>query len=98
MLGPAKNQLPDGADKVKRLKFFAVTLSAGLALQALSGTVVAAEPPGRSASSDALDSLRIRLTDILVSEVPLDQISLNFEKSTEPDQPGVTPGGGDITP
>ena len=81
-----------------RLKILAATLGVGLALQALSGTTVAADPPGRGASSDVMFALKVRFTDLLVSAMPMEQISLNLAMSDDLDQPGVTPGGGDVTP
>ena len=86
--------------KVKMFKIVALTLMVGTALQAFSGSVSADEPRGRSASAGALSQVTIKFTDLLVSghEVPMDQISLNFAKSINPEQPGVRPGGGNIEP
>ena len=85
---------------MKKFKLVALTLMVGTALQALSGSVSADEPRGRGASAGALSHVTIKFTDLLVSghEVPMEQISLNFARSINPEQPGVRPGGGDIEP
>jgi hypothetical protein len=86
---------------VKRFKVIALAPAAAIVmLIGLSGPAGAAEPPGRAASTGGLGNatLKIKLTDLLISARPLEQVSLNFGMAQDPDQPGVTPGGGGVEP
>jgi len=85
---------------MKRLKLMVLAIGVAMAmLLAFSGPAGAADPPGRGASTTGLATglANVDLQNILNAK-PLEQVTLNFIAAQDPEQPGVTPGGGGVEP
>ena len=86
---------------MRRLKLMVTATGAAAAMViGLAGPASAADPPGRGASAGGLLNAfgKVSLQDFGSKEVPTESLSLNFVKSQDPEQPGTTPGGGDVEP
>jgi hypothetical protein len=87
---------------MRRRSWIAGTIGAGMFIvMGLAGPAGAADPPGRAASGIGLANALIKqrvVEDAIGDVIPTESVSLNFGKTLDPDQPGVTPGGGGIEP
>jgi len=73
---------------MRRLKLMVLAVGAAMVmLVGLAGPAGAADPPGRGASTRGLVTAlgKVTLSDVLISNIAMAQ---------DPNQPGVTPGGG----
>ena len=82
------------------MKLGLVVVAATTALVVGSGSVAAANPPGRAASTRGLAEAAGAVTTggARGNERLTEQMSLNFTRATDPETPGVQPPGGDPTP
>ena len=77
---------------MKHWKALVPTAVAAAMVLGLSGPAGAADPAGRGASTGGLSTAVQKVREAAV--IPVEQISLNLVIAGDPDQPGVTPGGG----
>jgi hypothetical protein len=88
-------------EAMKRFKLVTAVFAAIGTLTALSSVALADDPAGRAAATQGLATAayKITFTKILVTERPVESISLNIVQSVDPETPGVTPGtGGEPAP
>ena len=87
---------------MRRLKVTVLAVGAAMVMSiGFAAPAGAADPPGRSASNRGLVTALIKqsaVQDDIGNEKLTEQVSLNIIQANNPDQPGVTPGGGGVEP